>query len=50
MTICDNEDTCACFDLVIDMLVSRSFSFARAVPEVNFVSVIFAEEGFDCEG
>ena len=42
------RDTCTCFDLIVNKLVLGSFSFARAIPEVNFIPVIFAEEGFDC--
>jgi len=42
--------TYACFDLLIDEFMSGPFGFARAIPEVNFISVIFAEEGFDHRG
>ena len=42
--------TCACYDLVINMLMSRPFGFAGTVPEVNFVPAVFAEKGFDCRG
>ena len=41
---------CACFDLIIDEFMSGPFGFAGAIPKVNFISAIFAEEGFDCRG
>ena len=43
-------DTCVCFDLIIDKMVSRPFCFAGAVPEVDFIPAVFAEVGFDCRG
>jgi len=42
------RNTCVYFDLVIDEFIFGPFSFAGAVPEVNFIPAIFAKEGFDC--
>jgi len=36
--------------LIIDEFMSGPFGFAGTVPEVDFIPVIFAEEGFDCRG
>ena len=44
----EHKSTYVCFDLIINKFMSGPFSFARAIPEVNFISAIFAEEGFDC--
>jgi len=41
---------CVHFDLIIDKFMSRPFGFAGAILEVNFISTIFTEEGFDCRG
>jgi len=30
--------------------MSGPFSFAGAVPEMDFISAIFVKEGFDCGG
>jgi len=43
------RDICAHFDLIINKFMSGPFSFAEAIPEVNFISAIFAEKGFDCQ-
>jgi len=45
------RDICAHFDLIINKFMSGPFSFAGTIPEVNFISAIFAKEGFDylCE-
>ena len=43
------RDICAHFDLIINKFMSGPFSFAGAIPEVNFISAIFAEKGFDCQ-
>ena len=46
----EHRDTCVCFDLIIDKMVSRPFCFAGAVPEVDFIPAVFAEVGFDYRG
>ena len=40
--------TRACFDLIIYEFMSGPFSSAGAVPEVDFVPAILAEECLDC--
>jgi len=45
-----NMRVCVHFDLIIDKFMSRPFGFAGAILEVNFISTIFTEEGFDCRG
>jgi len=36
------------FDLVVYEFVFGPLGFARAKPKLNFVSVVFPEEGVDC--
>jgi len=38
----ENGGAFACFDLVIDKLMSGPFSFAGAIPEMDFISAILS--------
>ena len=41
----ENKIVVSCFNLVIDKLVSKPFSFARTMPKGNGVSLIPSKEG-----
>ena len=44
------RSTYTCFDLIIDQFVSGLFSFSGAELKVDFISAVFAEEGFNGKG
>jgi len=38
----ENRGAFACFDLVVDKLMSWPFSFAGAIPEMDFISAVLS--------
>jgi len=38
----EHEGAFACFDLVVNKLMSGLFSFAGAIPEMDFISAILS--------